>query len=799
MRKWTTTGLNNPNQGMTDNVSLLKVLSCRQNSLNEIECWAVLGQARLTLHKLIVENQNPTTIQSFIKNSTNSSLSQLVNITLETLNCTPVGRVALTPNKQHITFVPNDALVSTSVKTLGQTLLQALNFNQKPHAFKSPLIHLLNSMVNDEVKTLEEIEHHVDVNWVSLVGKTPLARFVGQLCKVTLGWNTIGTRSTSLALNSAPTNEEQTVAVPLPSSSPPQPLWASSPVKTSPSNSFSSDGMRANDSDKVSTCSSSVFNGRYGKRLEFKPSLYATKLSDNTEEVIRHRTPSVSQDGKQRKRAQRNPSRLYRVVKPLAEIAAAPSPATKRCIGPEFVVMSMEKEAVHLDLCTHHSKKDMLMVKDVEVIMLNGQKWIVQVNPLNITAGEVLDNILREQDITESSVFALSLKLGSANEFCPLSNDLKLSKIAPQGWKDSCIGGKNHPHNNNQLWPHPPFVLYQRFRFLPRDLDQQLKDPKNKHQLYLQFRSDVLSGRYRMPVNLHLSIAAMALQVEFGDFSEDVHGDDYFMLEHYVPKHVVDQLGISEAKSCLERLHRGYLGQSQSKTELKFIREIQDLSDFGFHLFEVQLEKSENSRRSRRLLGVHIEGIFLFETSCDFAQSHKVLASFFWHKIHRIQYDKTRFQLLVGDSGEGSQKLKFYVSETKAKLLFDLSSCHHQYSNKLKAKDNQRVECRSAELEYREPQRSFEKSEESIDEPEVVRWPTQTVHRFDANNHPAQSEKLAGSQAKSDDGSHGLAVEKVGHFEERGKLLSQTFSSLHINGRYFHSNQRKANQSLGSQ
>ena len=110
---------------------------------------------------------------------------------------------------------------------------------------------------------------------------------------------------------------------------------------------------------------------------------------------------------------------------------------------------------------------------------------------------------------------------------------------------------------NNNPWPHPPFQLHQRFRHLPRDLCNLLKDPRNKHQLYLQLRRDVLNGRYRMSVNGHLSAAAMALQVEFGDYSDDVHGaSDYFLLEHYLPPHVVDKLGITETKTCLEKLHR---------------------------------------------------------------------------------------------------------------------------------------------------------------------------------------------------------------------------------------------------
>ena len=45
----------------------------------------------------------------------------------------------------------------------------------------------------------------------------------------------------------------------------------------------------------------------------------------------------------------RNPSRLYRVVRPLTEVTHAPSPATKRCIGPEFVVVG-ESDPVTLDL-----------------------------------------------------------------------------------------------------------------------------------------------------------------------------------------------------------------------------------------------------------------------------------------------------------------------------------------------------------------------------------------------------------------------------------------------------------------
>ena len=75
---------------------------------------------------------------------------------------------------------------------------------------------------------------------------------------------------------------------------------------------------------------------------------------------------------KKRRGVERNPSRLYRVVRPLAEIAAAPIPATKRCVGPEFIVMSQE-EPVHLDMYVHRSRKEEGNVRKVMIIMLNGQ------------------------------------------------------------------------------------------------------------------------------------------------------------------------------------------------------------------------------------------------------------------------------------------------------------------------------------------------------------------------------------------------------------------------------------------
>ena len=89
------------------------------------------------------------------------------------------------------------------------------------------------------------------------------------------------------------------------------------------------------------------------------------------------------------------------------------------------------------------------------------------------------------------------------------------------------------------------------------------------------------------------------------------------------------------------------LFQSQSKTELKFVREVEALPDFGFHLFRVSSEKHggnvrhlHHGRSSDRLIGINVDGIFLFDqpSSSDPTQPHRVASAYHWNKIARYLY-----------------------------------------------------------------------------------------------------------------------------------------------------------------
>ena len=335
-----------------------------------------------------------------------------------------------------------------------------------------------------------------------------------------------------------------------------------------------------------------------------------------------------------------------------------------------------------LDLATNHSRKDFVS-RQVDVVMLNGQRFFIHVNAASITSGEILDNVLRDQDIKESSLFTLSII--KDNEFWPLSNENKICKVAPLGWRDPKLAP------NNKIL-HETLTLYHRVKYYPDDIDKSFKDPGNKHQLYLQLRRDVLQGRFHLSYSEYMSLAGMALQVEFGDFSHDIHEEVYFDLEHYLPVNLIKD-DVQALRSSLVKLHKAHLGQGQSKTEMKFCKDLQRHDNYGFHFFTVYTDKKLTGSK---LLGIHLHGIFLFDKSKDSVKAHQVKTVFYWHQITRIQYDAGKFQLLEGKN----QKLKFYVEENKSKILFDLSSAHHQHSNQL------RLNAKMAnELQLKEPQR----------------------------------------------------------------------------------------------
>ncbi|KQK81003.1 tyrosine-protein phosphatase non-receptor type 13 [Amazona aestiva] len=278
---------------------------------------------------------------------------------------------------------------------------------------------------------------------------------------------------------------------------------------------------------------------------------------------------------------------------PLREIALETAMTQRKLrnfFGPEFVKMTIEP-FISLDLpksiLTKKGKTDDSRRK-VSVMLLSGQKLELTCDTKTICK-DVFDMVVAHIGLVEHHFFGLATLRD--NEFFFVDPDIKLSKVAPEGWKEE-------PKKKNK--PPVNFTLFFRIKFFVDDVSL-IQHTLTCHQYYLQLRKDILEDRMHCDDETALLLASLALQAEYGDYQAEVHGMSYFRLEHYVPARVMEKLDLSYIKEELPKLHSTYVGASEKETELEFLKKkkitLQNTSDGIKHAFQ-----TDNSKTCQYLL-----------------------------------------------------------------------------------------------------------------------------------------------------------------------------------------------------
>ncbi|OXB84107.1 UNVERIFIED_CONTAM: hypothetical protein H355_012225, partial [Colinus virginianus] len=278
---------------------------------------------------------------------------------------------------------------------------------------------------------------------------------------------------------------------------------------------------------------------------------------------------------------------------PLREIALETAMTQRKLrnfFGPEFVKMTIEP-FISLDLpksiLTKKGKNDDTRRK-VNVMLLSGQKLELTCDTKTICK-DVFDMVVAHIGLVEHHLFGLAILRD--NEFFFVDPDIKLSKVAPEGWKEESKK-KNKPPVN--------FILFFRIKFFVDDVSL-IQHTLTCHQYYLQLRKDILEDRMHCDDETALLLASLALQAEYGDYQAEVHGMSYFRLEHYVPARVMEKLDTSYIKEELPKLHSTYAGASEKEIELEFLKKkkitLQNTSDGIKHSFQ-----TDNSKTCQYLL-----------------------------------------------------------------------------------------------------------------------------------------------------------------------------------------------------
>ncbi|XP_076782453.1 LOW QUALITY PROTEIN: tyrosine-protein phosphatase non-receptor type 13 [Arvicanthis niloticus] len=359
---------------------------------------------------------------------------------------------------------------------------------------------------------------------------------------------------------------------------------------------------------------------------------------------------------------------------PLREMALETAMTQRKLrnfFGPEFVKMTVEP-FVSLDLprsilLQTKKGKNEDQRRKVNIMLLSGQRLELTCDTKTVCK-DVFDMVVAHIGLVEHHLFALATL--KENEYFFVDHDLKLTKVAPEGWKEE-------PKRKGKA--SVDFTLFFRIKFFMDDVSL-IQHNLTCHQYYLQLRKDLLEERVHCDDEAALLLASLALQAEYGDYQPEVHGVSYFRLEHYLPARVMEKLDVAYIKEELPKLHNTYAGASEKETELEFLKVCQRLPEYGVHFHRVHPEKKS---QTGILLGVYSKGVLVFEVHNGV---RALVLRFPWRETKKISFSKKKITLQNTSDGI---KHAFQTDSSKAcQYLLQLCSSQHKFQLQMRARQS---------------------------------------------------------------------------------------------------------------
>ncbi|KAK3555981.1 hypothetical protein QTP86_032566 [Hemibagrus guttatus] len=362
----------------------------------------------------------------------------------------------------------------------------------------------------------------------------------------------------------------------------------------------------------------------------------------------------------------------------MMDVSGLQSRKAKSFFGPEFAKLSTEP-CVILNVPSSIMNKRGKMeesLRKVFVVLLNSQKLEVSCD-VKAVCKDVLDMVIAHVGLVEHHLFGLAYL--KDDEFFFVDSEGKISKVAPDGWKDDPKKRKTDVN----------FTLFLRIKFFHDDVSF-IQHPMTKHQYYLQLRKDLLEERMRCNMENALILASLALQAEIGDYQPELHGKTYFRTEHYLPANVMEKLDQSSLKEELSKLHSNYYGGKEDEAEFEFLKASQRLTEYGIHFHRVLPEKRSQTGIQ---MGVSSKGIQIFEV----LNGNRTSALRFpWRETKKSSFTKKR--ICLQNSSDGIKHV--FQTDTQKTCQYLLQLCLEQY------KFHQQMKTRQSNQEQQELENS---------------------------------------------------------------------------------------------